>query len=129
MGRACYMVEIKVIAIAKGEDFMEALEKGLRAQGVEWGTFEEAMGQIKAYDMIRHMPNDRVERVFVKNVADIQSVSGQVKNYGSRFEIELKVKLGQGNITSVSGKLLSATAASDIEIAVRKVNHGKMIIA
>lgn len=123
------MVEIKVIAIPKGNDVMETLQKELLSQNVEWGTFEEAIGQIKSYDLIRHLPNDRVERVSIKNIADIQSISGQVKKRGNSFEIEMKVKLGQGGITTISGKLLSATANSDIEIAVRKINHGKMIIA
>lgn len=122
------MAEIKIVLIPKGENIIEVLSAECDKQGINWGNFEEAVGEIKDYELIVHHPNGRVENMHSKNAAMIQTVSGEVKKQRNGMEINLKTKISPGGLNSFTGKLMSATAATDVEIAIRKINQSKIII-
>lgn len=122
------MADIKIVLIPKGEDIFAVLATECEKQSINWGNFEEAVGEIRDYEMVVHHPNGRVENLHSKNTSMIQTVSGEVRKSRDGFEINLKVKVTPGGLNSFTGKLLSATAATDVEIAIRKINQSKIII-
>ena len=118
-----------VLKLSDGADIFKELEKLARDNQIAYGLLVSSCGKIREFELISHEQKGAIGRAKFDSAFELIAVSGKIELAKGVFSANLRISATSTGFTPKAGQLVSGKAAGLLEIGVRKIEFGKMILA